>query len=316
VSAAIAAVAATDSPLWMVMVLTGVGSGLSALGSPAQRALVPRLLPADRLAAGLALQHSSFQLALLTGPAVAGLLTAAYGVTVCFVVDGLTFLAALAGLAGVPATGPADRAGAAGAGAVWAGLRFVVRTPPARGAFLADLAATVLAMPVALFPLLNAEKFGGSARTLGLLTSALAVGGVLASALSGVITRRDRPGAVLLMCGALWGTSLAAIAVTDRLAGVLALIAVAGAADTWAVVSRGTVVQSSTPEAFRGRVAAVEHIVGAAGPQIGGLRAGLVAAAGSGGVALVVGGVTCLAALALIAVRIPALPRYSVQPAN
>ena len=90
----------------------------------------------------------------------------------------------------------------------------------------------------------------------------------------------------------------------------------AGAADTWAVVSRGTVVQSSTPEPFRGRVASLEHVVGVAGPHLGGLRAGLVAAATSGAAALVLGGVTCVAALALIAARTPALPRYSADPAN
>jgi hypothetical protein len=76
------------------------------------------------------------------------------------------------------------------------------------------------------------------------------------------------------------------------------------------VVSRGTVVQSVTPPGFRGRVSSLEHIAGAAGPQLGNLRAGLVAAAGSGGAALALGGITAVLATALIAVSTPALTRF------
>lgn len=292
--------------------LVAVASSLSALGTPARRAFVPRLLPPDRLAAGLALNHLSFQIAVLLGPAIAGVLTAQWGTSVCFAIDAVTFVAALIGLAGLPTTSRAEGAGRAGATAVWEGISFAARTPAVRGAFLVDLAATVLAMPVALFPAINQEKFGGSPEILGLLTSALAVGGVLASALSGLITQRNRPGLVLLTCAAVWGASLAGVGLSSQLPVVLTLLALAGAADTWSVVSRGTIVQSSTPESHRGRVASLEHIVGAAGPHVGGLRAGLVATGASGGIALIIGGLTCLAGLGLITALIPQLQRFTM----
>jgi MFS family permease len=167
-------------------------------------------------------------------------------------------------------------------------------------------------MPMTLFPVINEENFGGSPQVLGLFMTAVAVGGVLASALSGFVTRRHHPGLTLLGCGAVWGASLVMVGLSGQLVVVLALLALAGGADTWAVVSRGTVVQSSTPESHRGRVASLEHIVGAAGPQIGGLRAGLVAAATSGSAALVIGGVTCLVATGLIATLTPSLRRFSI----
>lgn len=94
--------------------------------------------------------------------------------------------------------------------------------------------------------------------------------------LSGFVTHWQRTGVVLLACGAVWGTSLAGIGLTGSLAVVLLLLGVAGAADTWAVISRGTIVQLTTPESYRGRVSAMEHVVGAAGPQLGNFRAGLV----------------------------------------
>ncbi|MER7455868.1 MFS transporter [Micromonospora sp. NPDC126480] len=296
--------------VWVMFGLVAVASSLSALGTPARRAFVPRLLPPDRLSAGLALDHLSFQIAVLLGPAIAGFLTAQWGTAVCFAIEAVTFVAALIGLTGLPRTSRLEGAGRVGATAVWEGVSFAVRTPAVRGAFLVDLAATVLAMPVALFPVVNQEKFGGSPEILGLLTSALAVGGVVASAVSGLITQRNRPGLVLLACAALWGVSLAGVGLSSQLPVVLTLLALAGAADTWSVVSRGTIVQSSTPESHRGRVASLEHIVGAAGPHVGGLRAGLVAAEASGGTALVIGGLTCLASLGLITALIPQLQHF------
>ncbi|MFC7549374.1 MFS transporter [Plantactinospora sp. GCM10030261] len=328
--------------VWAMLAIAAVASALSALGAPARRALVPTLLPGDQLAAGLALTHLSFQASLLLGPAAAGALVALWGTAVCFVIDAGTFVLALIALAGLPTlaagTRPAgSQPGGTGAGgepggtgpagsqpggtpspggrAVGAGIRFAAGNPVVRGAFLTDLCATVLAMPVALFPVLNAEKFGGSPAVLGLFTTALAVGGVLASAVSGFTTRQPRPGRLLLACVTVWGAALAGVGLADQLPVVLGLIAVAGAADTWSVVARGTVVQHVTPEAYRGRVSALEHVVGVAGPQLGGLRAGLVAAGTGGGVALLLGGFGCLAGVGLIAARIPQLRRLTIGPA-
>ena len=84
---------------------------------------------------------------------------------------------------------------------------------------------------------------------------------------------------------------------------------VAGAADTVAVVFRGTVVQLSTPDTLLGRAAAAEQIVGQAGPDVGNLRGGLVAAATSGTEALVSGGLACVMAALAIAATTPELRR-------
>lgn len=311
-SGSMAALAAAGSGVWPMLGLVSVSSALAAISTPARRTFVPRLLPRDRLAAGLALNHLSFQAAMLLGPTVAGLITAGWGTAACFVIDAGSFVAALVGVAGLPATGTDARpAGPRGLRAIWDGIALTTRVPALGGALLSDLCATLLAMPMALFPVINAEKFGGSPETLGLFLSAVAVGGVTASVLSGLVTRRDRAGVVLLCCGAVWGASLAAIAVADRLPTVLTLLGVAGAADTWAVISRGSVVQAVTPESHRGRITATEYVIGSAGPHLGNLRAGLVASVSSGSTAILVGGVSCVAGIAVIAARSAPLRRFS-----
>jgi len=299
--------------VWPMFGLVAVASGLSAIGFPARRALVPRLLPRERLQAGLALNHLSFQLAMLIGPTLAGLVTARWGTTACFAIDALTFVAGLYGVVSLVRVGPASDGSPPGLRAVTDAARLVARVPALGGAFLSDLCATVLAMPMALFPVLNSAKFGGSPQTLGFLLSAVAVGGVTAAALSGLVTRRQRAGVVLLACGAVWGMSLAGVGLTGSLAVVLLLLGVAGAADTWAVISRGTIVQLTTPESYRGRVSAMEHVVGAAGPQVGNFRAGLVATASSGNVAIVTGGLACVLSMVVLASRVTALRRFRIS---
>ncbi|AEV85317.1 MFS transporter [Actinoplanes sp. SE50] len=288
-------------PVTGLLALVVVQACFVAAGGPAQRTFLPHLLTAEELPAGLALKHISFQAAMLAGPALGGLMLGWLGVGGCYLVDTLTFLAALYGIAGLPSLPGGAEPGRSGLRAVGEGLRFMAHNRAVRGALLTDLAATVLAMPISLFPLINAERFGGGERTFGLFLTSVAVGGVIASLLSGTYTRLGRPGLTMLGGAILWGLALAAFGlVTDPWLS-LGCLALAGLADTVSVVSRATVIQQHTPAALLGRAAAAEQIVGQAGPDVGNMRAGLVAGAFSGPVALVSGGLLCVLAVGVIA---------------
>ncbi|MGW4063409.1 MFS transporter [Amycolatopsis sp. NPDC004747] len=300
-----------DVPVVAVLGLVAVQSCFVACGGPAARTFIPRLLPPEQLPAGLALNRIAFQGAMLLGPALGGLVLGWAGVGGCYLVDALTFGLAFYGLSGLPAMRPGGEPSRPGLGGVLDGLAFLVRTPVVRGALLTDLAAMVLSMPMSLFPLVNAERFGGDPRTLGLFLSAVAVGGVAASVFSGTFTRRSRPGWVMLAGSAGWGAALTGFGLApDRWLG-LACLVVAGAADTVAVVSRSALVQLATPDALLGRVSAAEQIVGQAGPDVGNLRGGLVAGAASGAFALVSGGLLCVVAVALVGAVTPGLRRFA-----
>ncbi|MEU2420813.1 MFS transporter [Streptomyces sp. NPDC007851] len=290
-----------------VLGLVALQSCFGAGGGPASRVFLSHLLPEHRLAAGLALRRIAFQGSMLLGPVLSGLLVGGLGAGACYLIDALTFVAALHGASGLPRMSPRDRPARSGLRGVLDGLAFLGRTPVIRGALLTDLATTVLSMPVSLFPLVNTERFGGDPRTLGLFLTAVAVGGVAASLFSGTFTRSPRPGLVMLGGSAAWGASLTLFGLSsDPWAGLLFLVA-AGAADTVSVVSRSTVVQTHTPPGLLGRVGAVEQIVGQAGPDVGNLRGGLVADATSGTAALVSGGLLCLAAVAAVGTATPGL---------
>ncbi|MFY7065418.1 MFS transporter [Nocardiopsis changdeensis] len=289
-----------------VLAMMGLNAVLLAVGRSARQAMVPALVGDRLIAPAIALNGLALQLGMLAGPALAGLLASAAGGEVCFLVNIAGSAASLYGLRGLSVP-PAGRS--RGFGAMAEGLRYAVRTPPVRGALLTDLAATVLAMPVALFPAINQERFGGDPATLGLFGSAVAVGGVAGLAFSGAVTRYGRPGTAMAVSACVWGLALACAGLSGHLAVLLASLAVAGAADTWSVVSRGTLVQASVPESVRGRVSALEQAVGVAGPDLGNFRAGLVAPLLGAGAAMAVGGLLCAAACAAVYALTPGMRR-------
>ncbi|HWD03959.1 MAG TPA: MFS transporter [Amycolatopsis sp.] len=301
-------------PIAGIPVILAVQSCFSAGAGPASRTFIPHLLPRERLSAGLALNQISFQGGMLAGPALGGLVIGWFGVTGCYAIDVVTFACAFVGAFGLPMMRPDGEPARPGLRGIADGLGFLVRHPAVRGALLTDLAATVLSMPVSVFPLVNSERFGGNPRTLGLFLTAIAVGGVTASVLSGVFTRMPPPGLVMLTGSAAWGLALALFGLMTNPWTGLAFLVLAGAADTVSVVSRSTVIQLNTPSALLGRVSAAEQIVGQAGPDVGNLRAGLVAAPTSALASLVSGGVLCVAAVAAVAVTTPSLRRFSAIP--
>ena len=178
-----------------------------------------------------------------------------------------------------------------------------------------DLSATLLAMPIALFPLVNEIRFGGDPQTLGLFLSAVAVGGITAGLLSGTVTRRRRAGLVQLAAAAVWGLALAGFGLAGPLWLALGCLAVAGAADTVSVVTRSALVQLETPDAYRGRVSSVEHVIGVAGPELGNFRGGLLASATSASFSLVFGGLSALLAIAAVAAANAPLRAYRTPAA-
>jgi MFS family permease len=296
--------------LWLLYALTAVQGGVGAINDPARRTFLPRLLRRELVPAGAALTMISMYVAMISGPALAGVITAAGGLRLCYLIDALTFGAALYGVFRLPPMRPEGEASQRNLRAVIDGLRFIVDTPALRGAMLADLSATVLAMPIALFPAINADRFGGSPRTLGLLGTAIAVGGLLGSVLSGPVKHVARPGRAMLITGSVWGAALAGFGAVHGLSASLALLAVAGAADVLSVVFRSTIVQLATPDSMRGRTSSTEFIVGGAFPQLGNFRAGLVASATSPGVSAVSGGLAAVIGAGLIALTLPAFVRY------
>ncbi|HEX8008350.1 MAG TPA: MFS transporter [Trebonia sp.] len=298
--------------LWLLYALVALESGVGAIGAPARRTFIPALLPADQLPAGMAVNRLSFQIMIIAGPALAGVITATphLGLRACYLLDAVSYGAALYGVAGLPVQRRAGHTERAGVRSVAAGLTFIRRSQVLYGTFLADLNATFFGLPLALFPAINALRFGGSPRTLGLFTAAIGVGGLVSAALSGPVKHVSRQGVAMLAAVAVWGAAFAVFAVSPSLWLTLLALGVAGAADTFTVVFRGIIVQTVTPEAFRGRVMAADYIVGAGGGQLGSLEAGVVGSLTTPVISALSGGLLTIAGAVVIGAALPGFRRY------
>ena len=202
--------------LWPLYLLAMVQAVLQAASAPARRTFVPRLVPPDQLTAAIALNTLSGRITMLFGPALAGLIAAAgdedllrgrYGQLRRIAVRHRQAPGHAAPGSEAPRRRPSLRATAEG-------LRFIGRRPLLVAAFLTDLDAMLLGLPVAVFPALNAAHFGGSPRTLGLLNAAVGVGGLLTAALSGPAARVSRQGRGMLAGTMIWGAAIAVFGVT------------------------------------------------------------------------------------------------------
>lgn len=322
VSAALFALAAFGgAALWWLYGLVAAQSALGAVAAPARQTFIPRLVPEAQRAAAMALNRIIFQVMMIVGPALAGVVTAGTGVSGCYLIDTVSFVAALWGVGRLPAM-PAGLSGLSGRAAqsrdrrpsgiaqTLEGLSFIRRSSVLCGAFLADVNATFFALPVSLFPAINAERYGGDPRTLGLFTTAIGVGGLVSALLAGPLRHVTRHGEMMLACVAVWGGAFALFAVAPWLWLTLLALGLAGFADTFTVVIRGIIVQAATPDELRGRVNAADYLVGAGGGQLGSLEAGLVGSLTTPVISALSGGLLTIAGALAIGAALPAFRRY------
>jgi MFS family permease len=303
--------------LWALYAIVAAGAACSSISAPAQATFIPRLVPKDQVSTAMALQRIVFQVVLILGPALAGVVTGWTGLRGCYLADVISFAAALWSVYRLPAMPPATPAVGDEGGQprskfalTLEGLAFIRRTPALCGAFLADVNATFFALPVSLFPAINAERFGGDPRTLGLFTTAIGVGGLVSAVFAGPLKSARRHGQVMLACVAVWGGAFALFAVASSLWLTLLALALAGLADTFTVVVRSTIVQEATPDEFRGRVNAADFLVGAGGSELGSLEAGLVGSLTTPAVSALSGGLATMVGVVAIGALLPAFRRY------
>jgi MFS family permease len=297
---------------WALYALVAVNSALVAISAPAQQALIPRLVPKEQLPAAMALNRIVFQVVLIAGPTLAGVVTAAAGLRGCYLADVLSYAGAFWAVGRLPAMPPGKSAGPRQSGLALTreGLAFIRRTPVLCGAFLADVNATFFALPTSLFPAINAARFHGDPRTLGLFTAAIGVGGLVSAVFAGPLRQASRLGLVMLTCVAVWGGAFALFAVAPSLWLTLLALALAGLADTFTVVLRGTIVQTVTPDEFRGRVNAADFLVGAGGGQLGALESGVIGSLTTPVISALSGGLLTIAGAIAIGAALPGFRRY------
>ncbi|MGN6606966.1 MAG: MFS transporter [Jatrophihabitans sp.] len=283
--------------VWLILALVAVQSGAFAVASSARGAIIPRIVPTELVASANTLNFTVGNIGQVIGPLLAGVLVAQpHGFAIAYGIDAVLFTAALYSVLRLPSIAPDQSGQRLGLRSVVEGLAFIAKRPVLFMSFLVDICAMVLAMPRALFPAVAAERFHG---TVGPLYAAIAIGSVIAGLSSGWIGRIHRQGRALVVAIIGWGAAVAVSGLAHRLWLVVALLALAGAADLVSAVYRQTILQTYAPDEMRGRMQGVFIAVVAGGPRLGDARAGATAAASSPQFSWVAGGVACMAVVAV-----------------
>jgi MFS family permease len=300
-----------DPRVWILFVVGAAMAGLDGIQRPPLDALIPRLVDRDELIAASALDSFRANLGWVAGPAVAGVLIAVLGLPLTYLIDVATFgvsLVALGLMRAVPPPPGAERPSLRG---IVESFRYAIGRPELVGTYGVDMIAMFFGIPIALFPAF-AEEFGG-AGALGLLYAAPSVGALLATATSGWTGRIHRHGLAVCWAAAGWGVAITALGFAPNLALALLALTLAGAADMVSGIFRTTIWNTTIPDHLRGRLAGIEQVSYSAGPLLGNLESGVVAAFAGVRASIVSGGVLCVAGVAVAALALPAFRRYDAR---
>jgi len=299
-----------------IIVLSIFQGIVNAFDTPARQAFAIDMVEGARdLPNAIAINSMMFNLARLVGPMVAGLLIAAAGEGVCFLVDGVSYMAVIASLYAMRLSDDAPRRAPQD---VWKGLHegvsYIFGFEPIRGLLLLVATASLLGMPyVVLLPVFARDILHGDAHTYGFLASASGMG-----ALAGAIYLASRTsvrglGRVIAWGGVLFGAALAAFAFTHVLWLALVALFAAGFGMMVQNASANTILQTIVHDDKRGRVMSFYALAVLGVAPFGSLIAGSVAAKAGAPWTIFGGGLACIAAALVFWRRLPVI-RTLVRP--
>ena len=295
-SALLAAFALSGTIGVIHIVLLNLFQGLiNVLDMPARQTMVIDMLE-DRadLPNAVALNSSMVNAARLVGPSIGGLLIAAFGEGMCFLLDALSYAAVIGSLLAMRVAQRPSKHTARVLHQLHDGLRYAAGFPPIR-AVLGLLAVTsLLGLPyMTMMPVIVRSVFHGEASLLGFMMAGSGLG-----ALVGALYLASRAsvlglGRVIALGSGMFGVALVGLSLSRHVALSLVLMAVAGASMMVQVAASNTVLQTIVDEERRGRVMSLYSVAIFGMMPFGNLLAGMLAERIGASETLGVGGVMC-----------------------
>ena len=277
--------------IWHVLALSVVTGLAQAFGGPAYQSLLPALVAKPHVPNAIAFNAIQFNLARVIGPLVAGAALTAFGMVVCFGLNGISFLAVIAAILSLHIRHTAPTTNTHLREELRGGFAYMRANPSLIALALLGFTTTFLGSPILTFlPLFAREVLhGGIAEYTQLMTfaGAGAVTGALGVAWRGA---SPRMGLATLVMQMLYGLSVATFAVTHSfwLNGIL--IFCAGISMVTVSASLSSLVQLNAPNELRGRVMSIYMVAFRGGMPLGSFAAGWLATATSAPFVLLVNG--------------------------
>ena len=298
--------------VWHVMALAAALGIVNAFDIPTRQSFMAELVGKEDLMNAIALNSSMFNAARVAGPAIAGALIGAVGVAACFFLNGVSYIAVIAGLLAMRVLPFEPRSGT---GTAWTGLREVIvfLRSDRRVETLVVLTAilSVFGFPfLVMMPVFARDVLHVSAAGYGALTAAVGGGGMLGALLIAVNSRRIvRRGRLMAFGGVAFGLLVLSFAWSRSFVLSLVLLALAGCAMIVNNALTNTMLQTGVPDHLRGRVMGFYSFVFVGLAPLGAFQAGAFAERFGAPWTVGVGGLVCALAVAIAAWRVQELRR-------
>jgi MFS family permease len=295
--------------VWQVFVLATCLGIVNAFDIPARQSFLVEMVGRKDLMNAIALNSSMVNGARVVGPAVAGVLIAAVGEGWCFLLNGVSYLAVIAGLLlmKVPPK-PRHQTHRSAWRDTVEGFRFVAHTAPVRALLLLLGAVSFAGMPYSvLMPVFAESILHGGPQGLGLLMGASGLG-ALGGALALVWRRGVRGlGRWVAIAATSFGIALVCFSFSRTFWLSAVLLIPVGAAVMVEMASSNTLIQAMVPDALRGRVMAVYSMMFMGMAPFGALFAGWVADRYGAPSTVAIGGLVCMLAAGIFSLKLPSL---------
>ena len=304
-----------DAEPWQVYLLAVLRGTVLVFDAPARQAFTYQMVGPAELPNAIALNSSLFNAARVVGPAIGGVIVAAFGPGFCFAVNSVSFLAVLVALAAMNVHDlvPLNRKGSRPAifAGTWEALRYARRSRRVGIVLVLVAAVSTFAFNFnVLLPVLAGETLDAGPEVFGILSASFGAGALAGALLSATIARASFK--LLLLGTAGFGFAELLLAPVQTLVMAAACLFAAGLCFTVWSSNANASLQLRVPDAIRGRVLGLYFYAFLGLQPIGGLVSGWLADVGGTALAFAVGGTVTLAATAVALVRLGELPHWKV----
>jgi MFS family permease len=282
--------------LWEVFVLAALLGTVNAFDMPTRQSFIVEMVGRDDLQNAIALNSSMFNMARLVGPAVAGVAIAAVGEGWCFFVNGVSFMAVIAGLLAMRrAITIPEQTEDSILLQIKEGVGFAIGHRPIRSVLALIAVMSFLGMPyTVLMPIFAGQILQGGAQHLGVLMSATGLGAMIGALVLASRTGLAGIGPRIARAAFAFGTLLVLFGLSRWFWLSVPLLVMVGFCQMTHMASSNTVIQAMVPDAFRGRVMALYSMMFMGMAPFGALLSGFLAGIIGAPATVVVGGVACM----------------------
>jgi MFS family permease len=299
-----------QAAVWNIIPLCVLLGIINAIDIPARQSFMMEMIEnREDIGNAIALNSSMFNGARLIGPSIAGLVIAAIGEGLCFLLNAVSFIAVIAALMAMrikPRNEPSKPRGVFTE--LKEGFHYAATFRPIRAILLLLGLVSILGMPyVVLMPIYARDILHGGAHTLGFLMGAIGIGAV-----SGAIFLASRKSVVGLehiipRAAAVLGTGLILFSFTSTLPVALGLLLVCGFGMMVQMASSNTILQTIADDDKRGRVMSFYTVAFLGMAPFGSLLAGSCAGWIGAPTTLLLCGIFCIIGGGIFAKRLPGL---------